>query len=173
MGRTLLLAFDTKINEEQLATTTVQVACCRFTRGKIYPCSDTYDAPNTRVWKIFEKNWPAAIEIMFLFRLLRLVRSKYWSHQMTHDRSTERLVHSFSLLWLILMIWNARNLRFKNFTRRIVISLNSCNGNIGALFLKLRYTFLSNFGSPTAESILAQKIKLFHKFTFMITYANS
>ena len=35
-------------------------------------------------------------------------------------------------------------------------------------FLKLRFTFLSNFGWPTAESILAQKIKLFHKFTFWL-----
>ena len=42
-----------------------------------------------------KKNWPAAIEIMFLFRLLRLVRSKYLFHQMTHDRSTERLVQKF------------------------------------------------------------------------------
>ena len=45
MGRVLLLAFDSKINEEQLATTTVQVACCPDSLEEKYTLVPTHMMP--------------------------------------------------------------------------------------------------------------------------------
>ena len=86
---------------------------------------------------------------------------------MTHDKSTERLVHKF----LACYDYNLDDLKWQKFE---VQEFHETNSNLiefllailEPFFLKLRFTFLSNFGWPTAESILAQKIKLFHKFTF-------
>ena len=85
---------------------------------------------------------------------------------MTHDRSTERLVHNF-----LAFLTNLDDLKWQKFE---VQEFHETNSNLiefllailEPFFLELRFTFLSNFGWPTAELILAQKIKLFHKFTF-------